>query len=135
MFCVACMVVAHGVVVQFAIALLLISRKTKWKKWKDMCVCNGVCSFDEGLYMLCVACMILAYVFAVQIAIALLLLSRSKKMQESIRTCVFERGVICRIWIVYGLYMFCGACMILAVVLGVNFAIALLLILRRCKNI
>ena len=83
--------------------------------------------------MLCVACMILAYVFALQIAIALLLVSRSKKMQESIRTCVFERGVIFQIWIVYGLYMCCVTCVILAYVFGVNCAIALLLISRSKK--
>ena len=84
--------------------------------------------------MLCVACMILAYAFAVQIAIALLLISRSKKMQEIIRTCVFQGGFIIRIWIVYGLYMFCVACMILAYVLGVNCAIALLLNCRSKKT-
>ena len=49
LFCLACMIFAHGAAVQFAIALLLMSRKNKNKKhntWKDMCVCNDVCFLD-----------------------------------------------------------------------------------------
>ena len=47
---------------------------------------------------------------AVTFAMALFLISRNKKLQESIRTRVFKRGVILRIWIVY----VCVACMIFA---------------------
>ena len=60
--------------------------------------------------MLCVTCMILAYAFATKCATALVLISKSKKMQEGIRTGVFGRGVIFRIWIVYVMYDFCICC-------------------------
>ena len=69
-----------------------------------MCVCNGVCFVDYGLYMLCVACMVFAYVFAVTNAIALLVISRSNKRQESIRTCVLRRFDLSNmdcVWIIY----------------------------------
>ena len=89
MFCVACMICAHGFAVECATALLLLSRKNKMQESIRTCVCNEGCFFDYGLYMFCVACMILAYVVAVRFALALLLISRSNKMQERVRTCVF----------------------------------------------
>ena len=78
------MICALGVGVHFAVARLLMCTKKKIEtRWKDACACNGVCSFDQGLYMLCVACMILAYVFAATFAIALLVNAKSKSIAES----------------------------------------------------
>ena len=84
MFCVAYMICALGLVLKFAVALLLMCTKKRIEtRWKDTCACNGVCSFDQGLYMLCVACMIRAYVFAATFAIALLVNAKSKNIAES----------------------------------------------------
>ena len=72
---------ALGLVATFAVALLLVCTKTRIEtKWKDTRACNGVWSFDQGLYTLCVACMTLAYVVAATFAIALLVSAKRKNM-------------------------------------------------------
>ena len=63
------------------------------------------------------------------VAIALLQMSKSKKVQEGIKRCVFDRGVIFK----YALYICCVACMISAHGVALTNAMALLLIFKS-KN-
>ena len=84
------MLCAHDVGVEFAIALLLVSKtrrlKTKsvYRRWG----CDEVRCFEYGVYMSCIAYMICAYDVAVQFAIALPYIARNKKTQRIVRTCV-----------------------------------------------
>ena len=63
----------------------------------------------------------------VNVAIALLLMSKNTKMQQSTRTCACVIEVL---FVEYGLYMFCVACMTCAHGVAVKVAIALLLIVE-----
>ena len=79
MFCVACMICAHGVAVKFALALLLIVKGKNMQESIRLFVLSMDC------IRFCVACMIAAHGVAVKIAVALLLICQSKSMQESVR--------------------------------------------------
>ena len=69
MFCVACMIFAHGVVVKCAMALRITYRKKHMEHTNGKtCVCNGVCVFrrriihvvcsmyDTGISFCCKTC-------------------------------------------------------------------------------
>ena len=77
MFCVACMIFAHGVVVNVATALLLMSRKKKLGKMKDTCVCNDVCFARRRRRIIHVVCF------------------KSKNMEVNVGMFVFSQSVTC----------------------------------------
>ena len=80
MLCVACMMFAHDVAVECAIAIRFIARSKIMQESISTCVCKVVWFVEYGLYMFCVACMIFAHDVAVTFAIALLFVFKNKKI-------------------------------------------------------